>query len=75
MFSPQQVLYLVSIWDLCHQQNVILHSSYVVSITDTVVAFFAAAMMSSIYEEHKEEDGFLYFTYSGENTFGDLHVY
>jgi GABA(A) receptor-associated protein len=31
--------------------------------------------MSSIYEEHKEEDGFLYFTYSGENTFGDLHVY
>ena len=32
---------------------------------------FAAAMMSSIYDEHKDEDGFLYFTYSGENTFGD----
>ncbi|KAH9540621.1 hypothetical protein CY35_14G015000, partial [Sphagnum magellanicum] len=32
------------------------------------------AMMSSIYEEHKDEDGFLYFTYSGENTFGDLYV-
>lgn len=30
----------------------------------------AAAMMSSIYDEHKDEDGFLYFTYSGENTFG-----
>jgi GABA(A) receptor-associated protein len=30
--------------------------------------------MSSIYEEHKDEDGFLYFTYSGENTFGDLYV-
>lgn len=29
------------------------------------------AMMSSIYDEHKDEDGFLYFTYSGENTFGD----
>lgn len=27
-------------------------------------------MMSSIYDEHKDEDGFLYFTYSGENTFG-----
>jgi GABA(A) receptor-associated protein len=26
--------------------------------------------MSSIYEEHKDEDGFLYITYSGENTFG-----
>ncbi|CAL9245615.1 unnamed protein product [Arabidopsis halleri] len=28
------------------------------------------AMMSTIYEEKKEEDGFLYVTYSGENTFG-----
>ena len=31
---------------------------------------FAAALMSSIYEDHKDEDGFLYVTYSGENTFG-----
>ncbi|XP_020243337.1 autophagy-related protein 8C-like [Asparagus officinalis] len=31
-----------------------------------------AAMMSSIYEENKDEDGFLYMTYSGENTFGLL---
>merc|ERR1712060_48503 len=29
-----------------------------------------AALMSSIYEEHKDEDGFLYIAYSGENTFG-----
>lgn len=29
-----------------------------------------AALMSSIYEDHKDEDGFLYITYSGENTFG-----
>ncbi|XAR67441.1 hypothetical protein NMG60_11002205 [Bertholletia excelsa] len=29
-----------------------------------------ATMMSAIYEEHKDEDGFLYMTYSGENTFG-----
>ena len=26
--------------------------------------------MSSVYEDHKDEDGFLYITYSGENTFG-----
>ncbi|XP_020697853.1 autophagy-related protein 8f [Dendrobium catenatum] len=28
------------------------------------------AVMSTIYEEKKDEDGFLYVTYSGENTFG-----
>eukprot|EP00501_MAST-03F_sp_TOSAG23-6_P000687 GSMAST32.ASY1.ANO1.714.1 assembled CDS len=29
-----------------------------------------ASLMSAIYEEQKDEDGFLYITYSGENTFG-----
>lgn len=32
-----------------------------------------AALMSALYEEHKDEDGFLYMTYSGENTFGSSH--
>ena len=27
-------------------------------------------LMSTIYSNHKHEDGFLYVTYSGENTFG-----
>ena len=31
----------------------------------------AAALMSDIYQDHKDEDGFLYITYSGENTFGN----
>ncbi|KAG8385746.1 hypothetical protein BUALT_Bualt03G0077400 [Buddleja alternifolia] len=31
-----------------------------------------ASMMSAIYEEYKDEDGFLYMTYSGENTFGSF---
>ncbi|KAJ1822116.1 ubiquitin-like protein atg8 [Coemansia sp. RSA 2671] len=31
-----------------------------------------AALMSGVYEEHKDPDGFLYITYSGENTFGSL---
>ncbi|KAJ6248176.1 autophagy-related protein [Anaeramoeba flamelloides] len=26
--------------------------------------------MSNVYEESKDEDGFLYLTYSGESTFG-----
>merc|ERR1712087_717230 len=29
-----------------------------------------AAVMSKIYEDYKDEDGFLYVTYSGENSFG-----
>merc|ERR1711933_146749 len=28
------------------------------------------ALMSEIYEEHKADDGFLYITYSAENTLG-----
>jgi GABA(A) receptor-associated protein len=32
----------------------------------------AAAMMATVYEDHKDEDGFLYITYSGENTFGGI---
>ena len=30
----------------------------------------SAALMSAVYEQHKDEDGFLYFYYSGESTFG-----
>ena len=29
-----------------------------------------ARLMSIVYDENKNEDGFLYITYSGENTFG-----
>ena len=30
-----------------------------------------AALMSTVHEEHKDIDGFLYVSYSGENTFGN----
>ncbi|SGZ56004.1 CIC11C00000002184 [Sungouiella intermedia] len=33
-----------------------------------------AALMSTIYEEHKDDDGFLYVLYSGENTFGQVDL-
>ena len=32
--------------------------------------FIFSSTMGAIYEEHKDEDGFLYIAYSGENTFG-----
>lgn len=35
-------------------------------------SFVTGALMSALYEEYKDEDGFLYMTYSGENTFGSL---
>ncbi|CAI5516517.1 unnamed protein product [Closterium sp. Naga37s-1] len=30
----------------------------------------SSALMSAAYEEHKDDDGFLYVSYAGENTFG-----
>lgn len=35
----------------------------------------SASLMSAIYDENKDEDGFLYMTYSGENTFGSVQWY
>lgn len=32
--------------------------------------FLLASLMSEIYAQYKDEDGFLYILYSGENTFG-----
>ena len=29
-----------------------------------------AALMSAVYDDHRDDDGFLYIAYSGENTFG-----
>jgi GABA(A) receptor-associated protein len=29
-----------------------------------------AELMSLLYEKHKEDDGFLYIVYDGENTYG-----
>lgn len=31
-----------------------------------------ASLMSHVYEEKRDKDGFLYIVYSGENTFGSL---
>merc|ERR1711939_632699 len=33
-----------------------------------------AALMSQMYKDYKDQDGFLYITYSGENTFGAAEV-
>ncbi|RRT55003.1 hypothetical protein B296_00048770 [Ensete ventricosum] len=32
-----------------------------------------ASMMSTIYEAHRDEDGYLYMMYNGENTFGSSY--
>jgi GABA(A) receptor-associated protein len=33
-----------------------------------------AALMAHLYESHKDDDGFLYIKYSGENTFGATNL-
>ena len=50
-------------WLVCF---IISHTQYYV-----LVCFITlAALMSTVYEEQKDEDGFLYVQYSGESTFG-----
>mmetsp|Transcript_65355 Transcript_65355/g.121833 ORF Transcript_65355/g.121833 Transcript_65355/m.121833 type:complete len:153 (-) Transcript_65355:65-523(-) len=33
----------------------------------------STALMSELYEQHKDSDGFLYMTFSAENTLGQTH--
>mmetsp|Transcript_15279 Transcript_15279/g.44766 ORF Transcript_15279/g.44766 Transcript_15279/m.44766 type:complete len:81 (-) Transcript_15279:173-415(-) len=33
-----------------------------------------AALMSTVYENHRDPDGFMYMMYGGENTFGELEL-
>lgn len=40
-----------------------------VFVKDTLPA--TSALMSQIYKDNADEDGFLYLTYSGESTFGE----
>jgi len=35
-----------------------------------ILFVFISASVGEVYEEHRDEDGFLYVQYSGENTFG-----
>jgi len=39
-----------------------------ITINHTLVA--SSKLLSEVYEEEKDEDGFLYVIYTGENTFG-----
>ena len=43
---------------------------YATDIWPNSALFILSSTMGAIYEEHKDEDGFLYIAYSGENTFG-----
>ena len=36
----------------------------------TLIGFFPASLMAQVYDEHKDEDGFLYITFGNENYFG-----
>jgi GABA(A) receptor-associated protein len=44
------------------------YSGMYIFVNNTLVP--NTAVMSQIYDEHCDEDGFLYMVYSGENTFG-----
>lgn len=46
--------------------SLLLHSTSSTTKTNK----HTAALMADVYDEHKDVDGFLYMTFSGENTFG-----
>ncbi|CAM9512051.1 unnamed protein product, partial [Choristocarpus tenellus] len=55
---------------LCHCYHVTLPPPTLHSCLNYFCDCCSAALMSQVYEHQKDEDGFLYITYSGENTFG-----
>lgn len=50
--------------------QIITESNSLEDICSNMLKISAGAIMSAIYDDKKDEDGFLYVTYSGENTFG-----
>ena len=54
----------------CVASNNILHVPGLLVVTPFSVVFNMVTLPSQVYKRHKDEDGFLYITYSGENTFG-----
>lgn len=48
--------------------NIPAHVGMFLFVNNTLVP--ASANMESLYNEHKDDDGFLYITYSGESVFG-----
>ena len=67
---------MVIIYPIC-----ILYDSPICKVINSITLHFSllsgliflleASLMSTVYEEQKDEDGFLYVQYSGESTFGN----
>ncbi len=49
-------------------------AEYAIFITINGIIPNSTEIMSHIYEEHKDDDGFLYVTYGAENTFGQCKI-
>ena len=60
---------MVNLFTLLEKNQVTKRKAIFIFVNDILPP--TAALISTIYEEHKDEDGFLYILYSGENTFGE----
>lgn len=55
---------------VCHRLQRLSETKALFFLTESGKLFQANTLMSTIYEEHKDDDGFLYIFYHSENTFG-----
>ena len=53
-----------------HSSTLNVYPEIIYTYVYCIIVPHSSASMGSIYAEHKDEDGFLYVAYSGENTFG-----
>jgi len=65
---PNDVTVGQLMWLIRQRMKLSPERSFFMYISTTIPT--SSAMLSEMYDEHKDPDGFLYISYSGENTYG-----
>ena len=66
---PKDLTMSQLLWVIRKRMNIRIEQA-VFLLSDTGTIFTSTELISSVYENNKNPDGFLYLEYSNENTFG-----